>query len=113
MTLGTRDAVPADLLDAVVAYFRPLRVVLFGSAARGDTGPDSDIDLFVILDDDARPGQPVVQQRHEALAAGQDLGVVRVLGEHVEGLPDRRRRNVLEGVHRSIQFQRPGFRGLV
>jgi len=51
----TTSPVPPELLDAVVEYFRPLRVILFGSAARGDAGPDSDIDLFVILDDDAPP----------------------------------------------------------
>lgn len=45
--------VPAALLEPVIAYFRPRRVVLFGSAARGEAGPDSDIDLLVILDDDA------------------------------------------------------------
>jgi hypothetical protein len=45
--------VPAELLDPVVAYFHPRRGVLFGSLARGDTRPDSDIDLLVILDDDA------------------------------------------------------------
>lgn len=45
--------VPAELLEPVIAYFRPRRVVLFGSAARGEAGPDSDIDLLVILDDDA------------------------------------------------------------
>jgi hypothetical protein len=45
--------VPPDLLDPVVAYFRPRRVIVFGSAARGDVGPDSDIDLLVVLDDDA------------------------------------------------------------
>lgn len=45
--------VPPELLDRVVAYFRPRRVVLFGSRARGDAGADSDIDLLVILDDDA------------------------------------------------------------
>src|SRR5271169_4396642 len=55
--------VPTELLDAVVEYFRPLRVILFGSAARGDAGPDSDIDLLVILDDDAPP-------QHLTLAAG-------------------------------------------
>jgi uncharacterized protein len=44
--------VPPELLDHVVAYFRPQRVILFGSHARGDAGPDSDIDLLVILDDD-------------------------------------------------------------
>jgi uncharacterized protein len=45
--------VPPELLDRVVAYFHPRRVVLFGSRARGDAGADSDIDLLVILDDDA------------------------------------------------------------
>jgi len=45
--------VPAALLDPVVAYFHPRRIVLFGSFARGDARPDSDIDLLVILDDDA------------------------------------------------------------
>ena len=48
----TTAPVPSELLDAVVAYFRPLRVILFGSAARGDAGPDSDIDLLVLVDDD-------------------------------------------------------------
>ena len=45
--------VPPELLNRVVDYFHPLRVVLFGSRARGESGPDSDIDLLVILDDDA------------------------------------------------------------
>ncbi|MCX7383706.1 MAG: nucleotidyltransferase domain-containing protein [Alphaproteobacteria bacterium] len=45
--------VPAELLSRVVDYFRPRRVVLFGSRARGEAGADSDIDLLVILDDDA------------------------------------------------------------
>jgi len=48
-------SVPPELFDAVVDYFRPLRVIVFGSAARGDAGPDSDIDLLVILYDDAPP----------------------------------------------------------
>ena len=45
--------VPAELLDSVVAYFRPRRVILFGSRARRDADPGSDIDLLVELDDDA------------------------------------------------------------
>lgn len=46
-------AVPAALLEAVVAHFDPLQVILFGSRARGEAGPDSDIDLLVVLDDAA------------------------------------------------------------
>ena len=48
----TAPLVPPELLDPVVAYFRPRRVILFGSRARGDYGPDSDIDLLVVVDDD-------------------------------------------------------------
>ena len=59
----TTASVPSELLDAVVEYFRPLRVILLGSAACGDAGPDSDIDLLVILDDSAPP-------QHLTLAAG-------------------------------------------
>jgi predicted nucleotidyltransferase len=47
--------VPPELLDKVVAHFAPLRVILFGSAARGEAGPDSDIDLLVVVDDDVPP----------------------------------------------------------
>ena len=39
----------------MVAYFHPRRIILFGSQARGDAGPDSDIDLLVIMDDDSPP----------------------------------------------------------
>jgi len=28
---------------------QPVRIILFGSAARGDMGPDSDIDLLVVM----------------------------------------------------------------
>ena len=54
-----RPAVPADLLQSVVAYFSPRQVILFGSHARGEAGPDSDIDLVVVLDDDA-PRKPLL-----------------------------------------------------
>jgi hypothetical protein len=47
--------VPSELLDPVVAYFQPRRVILFGSVARGEAGPDSDIDLLVVVDDDTPP----------------------------------------------------------
>jgi HEPN domain/Nucleotidyltransferase domain len=45
-----RRLVPRELLDPVIEYFQPQRVILFGSTARGEAGPDSDIDLLVIVD---------------------------------------------------------------
>ena len=53
MADGADRVVPAALLRDVVRYFRPLRVVLFGSSGRGEAQADSDLDLAVILPDDA------------------------------------------------------------
>ena len=35
--------------ERIVNQFNPLRLILFGSRARGDARPDSDIDLLVVL----------------------------------------------------------------
>ena len=37
------------IVAALVRSFDPVQVILFGSVARGDDGPDSDIDLLVVL----------------------------------------------------------------
>jgi uncharacterized protein len=50
--MKTKPRVPRDLLDPVVEYFKPQRVILFGSRARGEATRHSDIDLLVIVDDD-------------------------------------------------------------
>ena len=58
--------VPPELLDPVVAYFQPRRVILFGSATRGESGPDSDIDLLVVVDDDTPPEKVTIKAGREA-----------------------------------------------
>lgn len=49
MALGT---VSADILDEIVkrivAVANPEKILLFGSAARGKMGPNSDVDLIII-----------------------------------------------------------------
>lgn len=45
-----RDFVPSAVAD-IVAAVHPARVILFGSVARGEEGPDSDLDFLVVLDD--------------------------------------------------------------
>ena len=43
-----------DIVRRIVERFHPKRIVLFGSQARGDAGPDSDVDLFVEMESDLR-----------------------------------------------------------
>lgn len=65
--MATHTLVPAELLDPLVAYFDPQKVILIGSVARGEAGTDSDIDLVVVLDDDVPPemlsGKAVAEAR--------------------------------------------------
>ena len=48
--------------DRIVERCDASRVVLYGSVARGDDGPDSDIDLLVIM--------PIVGRRHDTTVRG-------------------------------------------
>ena len=38
-----------ELVRQIVAAVDPLRIIVFGSAARGEPGPDSDVDLLVVM----------------------------------------------------------------
>ena len=43
-----------DLADKIAREFHPEKIILFGSHARGEAGPDSDVDLLVIMPRDGK-----------------------------------------------------------
>lgn len=45
-----------EIVRRMVQAADPLRIILFGSAARGDTGPDSDLDFLVVILDGTAHG---------------------------------------------------------
>ena len=47
------DSALAEVVRRLVEAYRPERIYLFGSVARGDAGADSDYDLLVVVPDDA------------------------------------------------------------
>ena len=51
MPATQRERALEQLVEAIVNSARPLRVVLFGSTARGEAEADSDFDLLVIVPD--------------------------------------------------------------
>ena len=57
------DTVLQRMADAIVDAADPEQVILFGSRARGDAGPESDVDLVVIETEPFGPGR---DRRREA-----------------------------------------------
>ena len=38
-----------EVVRRIVRLFEPERIIMFGSHARGDAGPDSDVDLLIVM----------------------------------------------------------------
>ena len=43
------------IVERIVRRFNPEKIILFGSQARGDARPDSDVDLLIVADTDLPP----------------------------------------------------------
>ncbi|MGH9163730.1 MAG: nucleotidyltransferase domain-containing protein [Vicinamibacteraceae bacterium] len=50
-----RDHKLRQIVDRLISAYRPERVYLFGSIARGEAGSDSDYDILLVVSDDAEP----------------------------------------------------------
>ena len=53
----TDEALFEQIRSRLVAAIHPRRIVVFGSRARGDAKPDSDLDLMVVADLDGSLGE--------------------------------------------------------
>ena len=53
-TIDKRKRIPREAIDQVVEQivekFKPQKIILFGSYARGNPRPESDVDLLVVMD---------------------------------------------------------------
>ena len=49
----TKQETIDEITQRLVEFYQPVRIYLFGSEARGESGPDSDLDFCVVLPDDA------------------------------------------------------------
>jgi predicted nucleotidyltransferase len=86
-TRPLRDLVEAhrDEIKAIVARHQGRSVALFGSVARGDERPDSDIDFLIELAPGARPFEVLAigAALEEALGVKVDVGTSTSLRPHV------------------------------
>ncbi len=61
------DPVLAEIVRRLVAACQPERIYLFGSKSRGQSGPDSDYDLLVVVPASNLPGHRRDQIAYRAL----------------------------------------------
>lgn len=70
-----------QMVDTIVKRFHPEKVILFGSHARGEAGPDSDVDLLVVM--------PVSgSKREKAIEIGVALHRIRVPKDIIVTTPE-------------------------
>ncbi|MEO5349417.1 MAG: nucleotidyltransferase domain-containing protein [Magnetococcus sp. YQC-3] len=67
-----------EMVQRIIDAAHPLRIVLFGSAARGEMGPDSDVDLLVVMPDGIHRRQTwqVVFRALRGIGVAKDIIVV-------------------------------------
>ncbi len=67
--------------DRIVRRFRPEKIILFGSRARGDARPDSDVDLLIVM--------PVEgSKRRKAVEIGVALHDIRIAKDLIVVTPE-------------------------
>jgi predicted nucleotidyltransferase len=77
----TRQEEIKKMVELIVERFHPEKVILFGSHARGEAGPDSDVDLLVVM--------PVRGSRREkAVQIGVALQDIRVPKDIIVTTPE-------------------------
>lgn len=68
------DPALVEVVRRLVEAYRPERIYLFGSVARGDAGPDSDYDIMLVVPDDAPPERRDCDLAYRAL---RGLGIAK------------------------------------
>ncbi len=67
-----------ELVRRIAESVQPLRIVLFGSAARGEKGPSSDLDVLVVMPDGVhrRRTAQAIYRSLSGLGVAKDVVVV-------------------------------------
>jgi len=72
------DQILQDLVEKIVIAVQPLRILVFGSAARGSEHPDSDIDLLVVMPEGVRRRKTAQQLYRQLRGIGVPFDILVV-----------------------------------
>lgn len=78
----------AEIIRRIVKVAKPEKIILFGSAARGEMGPNSDVDLLVIKGGKFHRGHLTEKIYMNLFGVGQAVDVIVVNSEDVNRYRD-------------------------
>jgi len=94
MNIGTtsgsspREQTLQRMVREIVAEVHPLRIILFGSAARGQMGPHSDLDVLVIMPNGTHRRETTRRLYRALYGVGQPTDIIVVTEEDVRRFGD-------------------------
>jgi len=77
-----------EIIRRIVEVAQPEKIIMFGSAARGEMGPNSDVDLLVVKSNVAHRGRLAGDIYMNLIGAGQAVDVIVVTPEDIERYRD-------------------------
>jgi predicted nucleotidyltransferase len=83
-TPAESEAALREAVDRLATRFHPEKIILYGSRARGEGGPDSDADLLVIMPVDGSKRQQAVQMDLALEGIRIPIDLIVVTPEEVE-----------------------------
>jgi uncharacterized protein len=86
--LVTREKID-EAVRRLVSVAHPRKVILFGSAARGELHRDSDADFLVVLDHSEHPRRESVRIRRALGAINMPVDIVVVAADRLQELADQ------------------------
>jgi predicted nucleotidyltransferase len=89
MQEGSLNAIISEMLERILAVVQPRKVVLFGSASRGEMRANSDIDLLVIVPTGMHRRRTAQKIYLNMIGAGFAADIVVVTEDDVELYKDR------------------------
>jgi predicted nucleotidyltransferase len=78
-----------EVIRRVVEVASPDRIILFGSAARGQAGPDSDLDLLVVKSGVVRPRRLAGEIHVRMFGLPVSMDIIVVTPEEIERFRDK------------------------
>ena len=79
-----KDDLLQEIVRRIVEVAKPEKIILFGSAAKGEMGPNSDVDLLVIKRGKYHRRRVTGKRYRNMFGVGQAVDVIVVTPEEVE-----------------------------